>query len=432
MNIFSYRNYLKFSFNNLMKTSELINNLTQNVQNNSNKPVERRGQSYQVIATQGPARYGKLELPHGIVETPVFMPVGTQGSMKGISPEQLIEMDCQILLCNTYHLGHRPGHKLIEEAGGLHKFMHWPRPILTDSGGFQMVSLSKLMEITEEGVNFESPHTKEMTMLTPEYCVEIQEAFGSDIMMQLDHVIPSLTEGPIVEEAMRRSVRWLDRCTNAQKRQTECALFPIVQGGLDIRLREECVKEMVPRAKLGIAIGGLSGGEAKDTFWKVVARCCELIPPHLPRYVMGVGWSVDLVVASALGADMFDCVYPTRTARFGTAITRREGDLHLNQARFKTDLRPIDEECKCQTCKKGYSRAFLNATIGHETVACHLISIHNLFHHMDLMRRLRKAINEKRLNEFLSEFLREQYKEMGNVPKWVRDALNHAGHNWEF
>lgn len=271
---------------------------------------------YDVIASQGLARYGVLELAHGRVETPVFMPVGTQGTMKGLTPEQLIEMDCQILLCNTYHLGHRPGHQIVGDAGGLHKFMRWPRPILTDSGGFQMVSLSKLMEISEEGVQFQSPHTQEQTLLTPERCIQIQETLGSDIVMQLDHVIPALTpEGPIIEEAMWRSVRWLDRCRQAQRRHGRCVLFPIVQGGLDLRLRELCVREMVPRATVGIAIGGLSGGEAKDAFWRVVARCCELIPSHLPRYVMGVGWPMDLVVSSALGADMFDCVYPTRTAR---------------------------------------------------------------------------------------------------------------------
>ncbi|KAI1714474.1 queuine tRNA-ribosyltransferase domain-containing protein [Ditylenchus destructor] len=385
--------------------------------------------NFRILSTAGRVRHGVLNLTHGSVHTPVFMPVGTQGTMKGLTTEELSdEADCQILLSNTYHLGHRPGYETVKESGGLHKFMNWNRPILTDSGGFQMVSLSKLMNVTEDGVHFESPHTSEMILLTPEKCIEMQEALGSDIMMQLDHVIHSLTTGDIVEEAMERSIRWLDRCIKAQTRNDQ-VLFPIIQGGLNLDLRERCTKEMVERATVGIAIGGLSGGEEKDKFWRVVARCCELIPEGLPRYVMGVGWPVDLVLASLLGADMFDCVYPTRTARFGTAITRREGELKLNNRKYKDDMRPIDENCECSTCKGGYSRAFLSATITKETVTCHLISVHNIHHHLDLMRRLRTAVDEQKVEEFLHEFLREQYGNPEKFPAWVKNVVEFLGYS---
>ncbi|KAH7731045.1 TGT-1 protein [Aphelenchoides avenae] len=380
--------------------------------------------SYRIVASAGRIRHGVLKLPHAEVETPVFMPVGTQGAMKGLLPEQLT--DCQILLNNTYHLGHRPGYELVKQAGGVHQFMQWPKAILTDSGGFQMVSLSKLMEVTEEGVTFASPHTGETTVLTPEHCIEIQEALGADIIMQLDHVIHSLTTGDIVEEAMERSIRWLDRCIAAKTRKDQ-ALFPIVQGGLNLELRERCTKEMVKRANVGIALGGLSGGEEKVAFWKVVAKCCELIPDHLPRYVMGVGWPVDLVVASILGADMFDCVYPTRTARFGTALVRKGGELRLTTKQYKDDLRPIDENCTCHTCRT-VSRAFLHASMNQETVAAHLISVHNTHHHLDLMRRLRKSIDKNEVEAFLREFLTEQFESLDKVPQWVKDATEYAGY----
>ncbi|KHJ89080.1 tRNA-guanine transglycosylase [Oesophagostomum dentatum] len=203
---------------------------------------------FEILHQTGRARHGLLTLPHSVVKTPVFMPVGTQGTMKGILPEQLIAIDCRILLCNTYHLGHRPGHERVRKAGGLHKMINWPRSILTDSGGFQMVSLNKLMSVDEHGVNFESPHTAEQMSLPPEMSIEIQQALGADIMMQLDHVIHVLTTGDIVEEAMQRSIRWLDRCKKAHTR-TDQALFPIVQGGLDLELRKKCVEEMAKRAK---------------------------------------------------------------------------------------------------------------------------------------------------------------------------------------
>ncbi|CAD5228501.1 unnamed protein product [Bursaphelenchus xylophilus] len=381
---------------------------------------------FEVRSKSGRLRHGLLKLPHGPVSTPVFMPVGTQGTMKGILPDQMKDLGCEIYLNNTYHLGHRPGYKLLKAAGGVHKFQQWNGNLLTDSGGFQMVSLSNLMEVTEHGVRFESPHTKEMMDLTPEHCVEIQEAIGADIIMQLDHVIPSLSTGPIVEEAMHRSIRWLDRCISAQTRDDQ-VLFPIIQGGLDLELRAKCTKEMLKRVKVGIAIGGLSGGESKDHFWRTVAKCCELVPEGIPRYVMGVGWPVDMVMAAILGADMFDCVYPTRTARFGTAITRKHGELNLNQTRFAKDYDPIDRDCTCVTCQR-HSRSYLHNIIGQEAVACHLISIHNIHHHLELMRRVRKACDEDKVHEFLKEFVEEQYQSAGQAPKWVQEACEYAGY----
>ncbi|KAI6175691.1 Queuine tRNA-ribosyltransferase domain containing protein [Aphelenchoides bicaudatus] len=394
-------------------------------ENGDSDEVKEPEMNYRVISRCGLLRHGELTLPHSKIQTPIFMPVGTQGTMKGILPEQLADLDCNIMLSNTYHLGHRPGHELLKKAGGIHKFMNWQKSILTDSGGFQMVSLSNLMEVTEEGVRFESPHTKEITMLTPEHCIEIQESIGADIIMQLDHVVHSLTTGSIVEEAMWRSIRWLDRCIAAQTRNDQ-VLFPIIQGGLDLELRQKCTKEMLSRVKVGIAIGGLSGGEEKAKFWRVVGECCKLIPEGIPRYVMGVGWPIDLVVASILGADMFDCVYVTRTARFGTAITRREGDLHLARKEFREDFRPVDEECTCYTCKN-HTRAYINSIIAEETVACHLLSIHNIHHHLSLMKRIQTASDEGKVQEFLDEFLIEQFKSKEKVPDWVKDAVEYAG-----
>lgn len=382
--------------------------------------------NFEVLARSGLARVGRLRLPHSTVETPVFMPVGTQGTMKGVLPEQLVEMDCRILLCNTYHLGHRPGHERVRKAGGLHKMINWPRSILTDSGGFQMVSLCKLMSVDEKGVDFESPHTGEVTHMTPEHSIQIQEDLGADIMMQLDHVVHVLTEGPIVEEAMRRSIRWLDRCKAAQTRSDQ-TIFPIVQGGLRPELRAECAFEMAPRADVGIAIGGLSGGEEKSAFWRTVALCCEKLPQHLPRYVMGIGFAVDLVICSLLGADMFDCVYPTRTARFGSALVRRGRLMHLARKEYETDFTPIDSNCQCYTCKN-HTRAYLNAIVNQETVACHLVSIHNIQHQLDLMRDVREAIRTDSIELFLKNFLADQYPR-GDIPQWVRDATNHMGYS---
>ncbi|XP_002736484.1 queuine tRNA-ribosyltransferase catalytic subunit 1-like [Saccoglossus kowalevskii] len=366
------------------------------------------------------ARTGKLKLPHHTVDTPVFMPVGTQGTMKGLTTKQLEDLDCQIILGNTYHLGMRPGHELLEKVGGLHKFMNWDRALLTDSGGFQMVSLLKLAEITEEGVKFQSPHDSKEMLLTPEKSIEIQNSIGADIMMQLDDVVHSTTTGPRVEEAMYRSIRWLDRCISANKRPTEQNLFPIVQGGLQPELRKICATEMVKRDTAGYAIGGLSGGEEKDHFWRMVKLSTDILPRDKPRYLMGVGYAVDLVVCSALGCDMYDCVFPTRTARFGCALLRT-GQINIKSKQFAKDYRPIDDTCKCSTCAR-YTRAYINSIPNYETVGCHLLTIHNIAFQMSLMRSIRASIVEDRFPQFIKSFMKTVYPDE-DYPTWVRESL---------
>ncbi|KAJ8038409.1 Queuine tRNA-ribosyltransferase catalytic subunit 1 [Holothuria leucospilota] len=365
------------------------------------------------------ARTCKMSLPHCLVHTPVFMPVGTQGTMKGVTSTQLEELGCELILGNTYHLGMRPGPDLMDKAGGLHKFMNWNRALLTDSGGFQMVSLVELSEVTEEGVKFQSPYTKEELMLTPEKSIDIQNSIGADIIMQLDDVVHSLTKGPRVEEAMHRSIRWLDRCIKANKRPHEQNLFAIIQGGLDAELRTFCAKEMVKRDTPGYAIGGLSGGEEKDHFWRMVTLSTDYLPKDKPRYCMGVGYAVDLVVCCALGVDMFDCVFPTRTARFGSALID-SGQLNLKSKSFSCDFQPVDDQCSCFTCQN-HSRAYLHCII-QEAVSAQLLSIHNIAFQMRLMKRIRDSIAEDRFPEFIKAFMENVYPSKV-YPKWVTESL---------
>ncbi|KAI4775080.1 queuine tRNA-ribosyltransferase, partial [Aureobasidium sp. EXF-8845] len=273
--------------------------------------------TYQLVAqcSVTKARAATLQLPHGPVPLPIFMPVATQASLKGLTPLQLEETSCRLCLNNTYHLGLKPGQATLDAIGGAHKLQSWPHNILTDSGGFQMVSLLELATVTEEGVRFLSPHDRSPMLLTPEHSISLQNSIGSDIIMQLDDVIATTSpDHARIKEAMYRSIRWLDRCITAHKNPSTQNLFCIIQGGLDLELRKECCKEMVARDTPGIAIGGLSGGEAKEEYCKVVSTCTDMLPDNKPRYVMGVGYPEDLVVSVALGADMFDCVWPTRTA----------------------------------------------------------------------------------------------------------------------
>jgi len=373
------------------------------------------------------ARTATMALPHAVVETPVFMPVGTQGTLKGFLPEQLEAMDCRIILGNTYHLGNRPGIPILKQAGGLHKFMGWDRALLTDSGGFQMVSLLKLCSINEEGVNFQSPYDKSQCMLTPEHSMEIQNTIGADIMMQLDDVVDAThTDPERFEEARHRTVRWLDRCIKAHKRTDEQNLFPIVQGGLDPVKRKDCAEELIKRDTPGFAIGGLSGGEAKDDFWKMVHVSTDELPDDKPRYLMGVGFAVDLVVCSALGCDMFDCVYPTRTARFGSALVRNHpgGILQLKSSAHKMDFRPIEEGCECSTCKAGITRSYIQSLLStKQTTACHLISVHNVWYQLKLMSDIRESIKEDRFPQFVKEFFEQTYVDKVEYPQWAVEAL---------
>ncbi|KAJ1832390.1 Queuine tRNA-ribosyltransferase catalytic subunit 1 [Coemansia sp. RSA 2706] len=365
------------------------------------------------------ARASRMHLPHYTAHTPMFMPVGTMGTIKGITTGQLERLDCHVILGNTYHLGSQPGPELLEKAGGLHKFMAWNRGLLTDSGGFQMVSLLKLANITEEGVEFENPHDGKLMMLTPEMSIGLQNAIGADIMMQLDDVVSSLTTGPRVEEAMWRSLRWLDRGIKAHKRPTEQNLFPIVQGGLDERLRTLSAQELVKREAPGYAIGGLSGGEAKGSFWRMVSLSTDILPTTKPRYCMGVGYAEDLVVCSALGVDMYDCVFPTRTARFGNALVRT-GSLALRQGKYRDDHTPIDPDCDCPTCAQ-FTRAYLHTSATKETTGCHLITVHNIAFQMRLMRDIRTAIVEDRYPQFVRRFVQTRFGK--TVPRWVVEAL---------
>ncbi|XP_050432561.1 queuine tRNA-ribosyltransferase catalytic subunit [Adelges cooleyi] len=367
------------------------------------------------------ARTGLMHLPHYTVETPIFMPVGTKGSVKSLLPDQLEKIDCQIILGNTYHLGFRPGIELLKKVNGLHNFMGWNRAILTDSGGFQMVSLLHLAEINEHGVKFQSPEDGSECMLTPEKSIEIQNAIGADIIMQLDDVVPTtLQDSARMEESTYRTTRWLDRCIKSHKHPEKQNIFPIVQGGLDKDLRTLSANLHCERKVNGYAIGGLVGGEAKEDFWRMVSLSTGLLPENKPKYVMGVGFAVDLVICCALGADMYDCVFPTRTARFGCALLS-SGQINLKQKTYTMDFDPIDKNCRCSTCKT-YSRAYLHQIVAVESVACNLLSVHNLTYQMDLMKGIRNSIKENRFPRFVQEFMSNMYPSK-NYPQWCIDAL---------
>lgn len=382
-----------------------------------------KAMQFDVIATCSTtkARTSLMKLPHYTVETPIFMPVGTKGAIKSVLPEQLEDINCQIILGNTYHLGLRPGIELLKKAKGLHNFMGWNRALLTDSGGFQMVSLLHMAEIDEQGVNFESPYDGTKSLLTPERSIQIQNAIGADIIMQLDDVVPTTSKDDSrMEEATYRTTRWLDRCLSAHEYPGKQNIFPIVQGGLIEDLRKLSVNLHLQRKVNGYAIGGLSGGEAKDNFWKMVSLSAELLPCDKPKYVMGVGFAVDLVICCALGADMFDCVFPTRTARFGCALTTY-GQISLKNSKYKMDFEPIEKNCICSTCKT-YTRAYLHQIVCMESVSCNLLSVHNLTYQMQLMKSIRDSIKENKFPELVQEFMLNMYPNK-NYPQWCIDAL---------
>ncbi|KAK9470854.1 tRNA-guanine(15) transglycosylase-like protein [Dipodascopsis tothii] len=379
------------------------------------------------------ARAASMVLPHGTVETPMFMPVATQASLKGLTYEQLNDLGCKICLNNTYHLGLKPGQDVLDKVGGAHKLQSWNNNILTDSGGFQMVSLLKLATITEEGVRFLSPHDGSPMLLTPEHSIDLQNSIGSDIMMQLDDVVHTLTTGPRVEEAMHRSIRWLDRCIAANKHPDRQNLFAIIQGGLNLELRRQCCVEMAKRDTPGIAIGGLSGGEAKEEYCRVVSHCTDILPRSKPIYVMGVGYAEDMLVSVALGADIFDCVYPTRTARFGNAITGR-GVLNMRNQCYETDFGPVEEGCECPTCRPkarggmGITRSYIHHLAAKETTGAHLLTLHNVHYQLSLLRRARAAIVADRFPEFVAEFFATLYAgDKSRYPQWAVDALATVG-----
>ncbi|KAH7874780.1 tRNA-guanine(15) transglycosylase-like protein [Lentinula edodes] len=372
------------------------------------------------------ARVSRMVLAHGETVLPTFMPVATQAAIKGLTPEQVESLGISLILNNTYHLNLRPGVDVLKVAGGAHLFEGWRHNMLTDSGGFQLVSLSKFTTITEEGAVFSSPFNGESTILTPEESISIQHAIGADIIMQLDDVVPSLLQGPRVEEAMKRSIRWLDRCIQQHEsagRKDAQNLFAIVQGGLDPNLRDKCLDGMLERKDRvsGYAIGGLSGGEEKDVFWKIIKQCADRLPEDRPRYAMGIGFAEDLLVCIALGIDMADCVFPTRTARFGVALTHT-GPINLKLGKHAKDFDPIDSTCPCPTCKDGTSRALLHHIVTHETTAAHALTIHNIVFQAQVMGRAREAIIAGTFPDYLLSFFAGYFGDRG-YPEWCVAAL---------
>ena len=349
------------------------------------------------------ARLGKLITPHGEIDTPVFMPVGTQASVKGISPEELEALGAKIILSNTYHLFLRPGHELVAEAGGLHKFMNWNGSILTDSGGFQVFSLSDLRKITEEGVAFRSHLDGAKLFLSPEKAMEIENALGADIMMAFDECTPYPSTYDYTKRSLERTTRWADRCLKAHKNTEKQALFGIVQGGTFADLRKKSAREIVSLDFPGYAIGGLSVGEATQTMYDMLEETVPELPENKARYLMGVGRPDNLVEGVMRGIDMFDCVLPTRIGRNGTALTSR-GRVIVRDAKYAHDFSPIDPECNCPACRnhsKAYIRHLLKAG---EMYGLRLMTIHNLYYLVHLMGDIRKAIAEDRFPEFREEF----------------------------
>ncbi len=359
------------------------------------------------------ARAGEIRTLHGTIQTPVFMPVGTQATVKGMTPENLLAIGAQIILANTYHLFLRPGHTLIQQFGGLHKFMNWDGPILTDSGGFQIYSLKELARITEEGATFKSHLDGSTLFLSPEDAVSVQEALGSDIMMCLDTCIPYPASREEASNATALTARWAERCRKAQ-RPTGQLLFGIVQGGMYPDLRARSVEDMTSIGFDGYALGGLSVGEPSEVMYEMTAQTAALLPYEFPKYVMGVGTPEDLVECVFRGVDMFDCVMPTRNARNGMLFTSR-GRLVIKNACYYNDPLPADENCGCYTCRN-YSRAYLrHLYMAKEILASLLNTIHNLHYFVNLMKQMRMAISADRFEEFRREFYEMREQEIPTV-----------------
>ncbi|CAM8663162.1 Tgt Queuine/archaeosine tRNA-ribosyltransferase [Oxalobacteraceae bacterium] len=364
---------------------------------------------FTLLKTDGHARRGRLELAHGVIETPIFMPVGTYGSVKAMSPDELREIDAQIILGNTFHLWLRPGLEVIRKFGGLHRFMAWDRPILTDSGGFQVFSLGAMRKITEEGVKFASPINGDRLFLSPEISMQIQRVLNADIVMQFDECTPYEMNGEAVTreqagQSMRMSLRWAKRSLDEFQREANTnALFAIVQGGMFEDLRDESLASLEQMDFHGVAIGGLSVGEPKEDMQRILQHTGPKLPAHKPHYLMGVGTPEDLVEGVANGIDMFDCVMPTRNARNGWLFTRF-GDLKLRNARYKDEDLPVDESCDCYTCRH-FSRAYLHHLHrAGEILGARLNTIHNLHYYLQLMREMRASIDGGQFQAFRVRF----------------------------
>ena len=359
---------------------------------------------FELLGISGLARRGRLTLAHGVVETPVFMPVGTYGSVKGMSPAELTDIGAQIVLGNTFHLWLRPGMEIIGKFQGLHRFMAWNRPILTDSGGFQVWSLGDLRKITEEGVAFQSPVNGDKCFLSPEESMRIQRTLNSDIVMIFDECTAYPATVDEAASSMRLSLRWAERCkTEFARLENPNALFGIVQGGMHEVLRDESAAVLADMNFHGYAIGGLSVGEPKEDMRRVLAHTAPKLPVEKPRYLMGVGTPEDLVESVGQGVDMFDCVMPTRNARNGWLFTRF-GDIKIRNARYKDDTRPLDEKCGCYTCSH-FSRGYLHHLQRiNEMLGARLNTIHNLYYYQELMREIRAAIESDSFAAFATRF----------------------------
>lgn len=365
--------------------------------------------TYELIKTEKHtgARLGRIHTPHGTFETPMFMPVGTLATVKTLSPEELKEMGAGIILSNTYHLWLRPGEDIVQEAGGLHSFMNWDQGILTDSGGFQVFSLSDLRNITEEGVHFRNHLNGEKLFLSPEKSMQIQNALGSDIIMAFDECPPYPATYDYMKQSVERTSRWAERCLTAHQNTEKQSLFGIVQGGEFEDLRKQSANDLVSLDFPGYAIGGLSVGEPKDIMNRVLETTTPLLPANKARYLMGVGSPDSLIDGVIRGIDMFDCVLPTRIGRNGTCMTST-GRLVVRNAKYARDFRPIDENCDCHVCQT-YSRAYIRHLVKcNETFGFRLTSYHNVYFLIHLMKQVREAIKEDRLLDFKAEFF-ERY-----------------------
>lgn len=368
---------------------------------------------FDLLKTDGDARLGRMRTGHGEVDTPAFMPVATQGTVKGLTPADLRAAGAQILLANTYHLFLRPGHEAVRELGGLHRFMDWDGPILTDSGGFQVFSLSRFRKIGEQGVEFRSHVDGSLRLLSPERCVEIQHALGADIIHPLDECLAHPASATSTEDSLALTQRWLLRCLEAHRSGgSGSALFGIVQGGVYESLRRRAVEETCALGLDGYAIGGLAVGEPKSVMYAITALCAGLLPGDRPRYLMGVGKPQDLVESVARGVDLFDCVMPTRNARHGQVFTP-DGPLAIARGRYARDPAPLDPDCGCEACRH-FSRAYLrHLFVTRELLAHRLLSVHNVTFYLDLMRSVRRAIAEGSFAAFRARFLARYGVESG-------------------
>jgi queuine tRNA-ribosyltransferase len=369
--------------------------------------------SFNIDATAGSARAGVFTTPHGTVETPAFMPVGTLATVKALDPVDLVQMGASMILANAYHLHLRPGDDIVRQMGGLHKFMQWDRPILTDSGGFQVFSLAQLRTINEDGVEFQSHIDGSRRFFTPEFVIQIERNLGADVIMQFDHVIPGQSDEASARDASERSIRWLARCLAELKRLESTAdtpadrqaLFPIVQGGIHATLRRDAAKKIGEMHHWpGFGIGGLSVGENKDAMYEMIEVVDEALPKSHPRYLMGVGFPEDLIEAIRRGVDLFDCVAPTRMGRNGAVFTR-DGRLNIKNTEFRTDPRPLDTDCDCAACSR-FSRAYIrHLFVADEILGLRLLSLHNVHFLLSLARQARQAIRSGDLEQWARDWL---------------------------